>query len=95
MGNDQFSKGVDPIRAQFLTVFHPLVYAKIQEKSPGLCPGFCLNGKQSRGCYAPSPKVLVGLSQRILRRDSAEILSLLLIAPTVLSGNLSMASLCG
>ena len=45
--------------------------------------------------YAPNPKVLVGLSQRILRRDSAEILLLLLIAPTVLSGNLSMASLCG
>ena len=45
--------------------------------------------------YAPNPKVLVGLSQRILRRDSAEILLLPLIAPTVLSGNLSMASLCG
>jgi hypothetical protein len=45
--------------------------------------------------YAPKPNALLGLSQRILVREALEILSLPLIAPTVLSGNLSMASLCG
>src|SRR5215510_2716684 len=45
--------------------------------------------------HAPRPKAFVGLSQSILARDAREIFSLPLIAPTVLSGNLSMASLCG
>ena len=58
---------------------------------------FCVTGSgpEKAFAYAPNPNALVGLSQRIFVREAREILSLLLIAPTVLSGNLSMASLCG
>jgi len=58
---------------------------------------FCVTGcgPEKVFAYAPNPKALVGLSQRIFVREAREILPLLLIAPTVLSGNLSMASLCG